>query len=292
MTDKIEPERPQFKHDCDECVFLGRYSTPTSQPARDLYVCRKTLDAVGGCTIIGRHGNDGLEYGSYPITIAPRVALDLPYVAEALKRCADMVAGKLTSDNTPARPPAATFTWARLQEEQRPWVEHNFPGRPSWQPLLGIVEEIGELREACARSDFPERDDALADTVIFASDYATAMGFDFATTMRRAEKAAFGSESPDRRRSHEDFAVSLGKLAHAHLKLAQGIRGEPVDLLGKTEAALTEVMTVLFAFASCRGVRLTEVVEKTWAKVKLRDWKRWPTTGRPPADSIAEMEAD
>lgn len=30
----------------------------------------------------------------------------------------------------------------QLQEEQQPWVKHNFGDRPSWHPLLGIMEEI------------------------------------------------------------------------------------------------------------------------------------------------------
>lgn len=36
----------------------------------------------------------------------------------------------------------------KLQEEQKPWVKHNFGDRPSWMPLLGAVEELGELAHA------------------------------------------------------------------------------------------------------------------------------------------------
>ena len=32
-----------------------------------------------------------------------------------------------------------TFSFAQLQAEQAPWVEHNFGDRPSWMPLLGIA---------------------------------------------------------------------------------------------------------------------------------------------------------
>ena len=34
---------------------------------------------------------------------------------------------------------------ADLQEEHRLWVEHNFPDQEQHQPLLGIIEEVGEL---------------------------------------------------------------------------------------------------------------------------------------------------
>jgi DNA-binding XRE family transcriptional regulator len=43
------------------------------------------------------------------------------------------------------------LTFRRLQDEQRPWVQHNFPGRDSYYPLLGAVEEYAELLEEVAR---------------------------------------------------------------------------------------------------------------------------------------------
>lgn len=74
-----------------------------------------------------------------------------------------------------------------LQNEQRPWVKHNFGDRPSWMPLLGIVEELGELAHAhlkqaqgIRRQENHEElaKDAVADIVIFLADYCSARGFD------------------------------------------------------------------------------------------------------------------
>jgi NTP pyrophosphatase (non-canonical NTP hydrolase) len=80
------------------------------------------------------------------------------------------------------------LTFARLQSEQRSWVEHNFPGREPYYPLLGAVEELGELAHAHLKSLQGIRGtqeehrasaaDAVADTIIFLSDYCSAMGFD------------------------------------------------------------------------------------------------------------------
>lgn len=75
-----------------------------------------------------------------------------------------------------------------LQEEQKPWIEHNFGGRPSWQPLLGALEELGELAHAHLKDAQGIRTgeqhraakvDAVADVVIFLADYCTAEGIDF-----------------------------------------------------------------------------------------------------------------
>lgn len=74
-----------------------------------------------------------------------------------------------------------------IQRQLRPWQAHNFPGRPSWQPLLGAVEELGELahsflkREQDIRGTADEHaakiKDAVADTIIFLCDFANAEGF-------------------------------------------------------------------------------------------------------------------
>ena len=80
-----------------------------------------------------------------------------------------------------------------LQEELKPWVKHNFGDRPSWQPLLGIVEELGELAHAHLkhaqeiRTDeqhFENKKDAIADIIIYLADYCTAEGIDLESTVQ------------------------------------------------------------------------------------------------------------
>lgn len=75
----------------------------------------------------------------------------------------------------------------KLQDEQRPWVKHNFGDRPSWMPLLGIMEELGELAHAHLKQAQGIRTsedheamakDAVADIVIFLADYCSSRGFD------------------------------------------------------------------------------------------------------------------
>jgi NTP pyrophosphatase (non-canonical NTP hydrolase) len=80
------------------------------------------------------------------------------------------------------------FTLRQLQDDQRPWVAHNFPNREPWHPLLGIVEEVGELAHAHLkqaqgiRGTFAEHHekkiDAVGDTIIYLADYCSAVGID------------------------------------------------------------------------------------------------------------------
>jgi len=81
----------------------------------------------------------------------------------------------------------------QLQDEQRPWVQHNFGDRPSWWPLLGVMEELGELAHAHLKKAQGIRTnedhdakaaDAVADIVIFLADYCSAVGIDLESVVR------------------------------------------------------------------------------------------------------------
>lgn len=79
------------------------------------------------------------------------------------------------------------LTFKQLQDEQRPWVAHNFPGRAAHIPLLGALEELGELAHAHIKAEQGIRvledheanaKDAIGDVIVFLADYCTARGFD------------------------------------------------------------------------------------------------------------------
>jgi NTP pyrophosphatase (non-canonical NTP hydrolase) len=93
------------------------------------------------------------------------------------------------------------LTLRQLQEEQKPWVAHNFPGGKPYRPLLGAVEEIGELCHAhlkdeqgirgdadpVIRAAAYRRDkiDAIGDILIYLADYCTANGIDMQDALER-----------------------------------------------------------------------------------------------------------
>ena len=105
-----------------------------------------------------------------------------------------------------------TLTLRQLQEEQAPWVRRNFPGREPFYPLLGAVEELGEL-------------------------------------------------------------------CHAHLKNLQGIRGTPAEHQAAKIDAVADTIIFLSDYCTASGIDMQQALDDTWAKVKLRDWKRDPKNG-------------
>ncbi|HOD84842.1 MAG TPA: hypothetical protein PKG77_25785, partial [Phycisphaerae bacterium] len=88
-----------------------------------------------------------------------------------------------------------TLTLRRLQDELRAWVQHNFPAREPFYPLLGAMEELGELSHAHLKDlqairGTPEehqaaKEDAVADIIIFLADYCTANGIDLQAAVEK-----------------------------------------------------------------------------------------------------------
>jgi NTP pyrophosphatase (non-canonical NTP hydrolase) len=81
------------------------------------------------------------------------------------------------------------LTLSLLQHQHRPWVAHNFPTAKPHHPLLGAMEELGELSRAHLKEELGIRGnplnhaasarDAVGDIVIFLSCYCILRGFDF-----------------------------------------------------------------------------------------------------------------
>lgn len=75
----------------------------------------------------------------------------------------------------------------KIQEEHAIWEKANFKKRESWQPLMGAIEELGELAHAHLKHSQKIRvnedhiehaKDAVGDIVIYLIGYCSARGFD------------------------------------------------------------------------------------------------------------------
>ncbi len=171
------------------------------------------------------------------------------------------------------------WSFADLQEEQIAWVTHNFPGRSSWMPLLGMVEEVcDELIEA--EEAFPINrpliGDALADAVIFMSDFCTAMGLDIESVHRMALR-----RDKLQQQNGVTLVKTIGKLAHRFLKMTQKIRGSEPEHRAAIASLLVDLMDDIQACADFYELDLVVLVQNTWAEVKKRDWIKYPFTGHP-----------
>jgi len=73
-----------------------------------------------------------------------------------------------------------------LQKEVGEWSRQNFPNNKSYHPLLGVVEEVGELSHAHLKSEqgirgtkvehITAKIDAIGDIIIYLCDYCERNG--------------------------------------------------------------------------------------------------------------------
>lgn len=194
-----------------------------------------------------------------------------------------------------------TFSLAQLQKEQIPWVEHNFGFRPNYHPFLGMVEELGELADACKKwevhhaekgSDHwmefvAEARDAVADFVIFMCDYCTRAEIKLLKVESTPPLPAHSEEKEvsDDLKKRDLFLFSshlqsnVGMLSHHYLKREQGIRGNADYHLEESSKYVHRLVRLLdLLCAVIFDCTLLEVVEPVWKEVKKRDWKKNPQT--------------
>lgn len=82
-----------------------------------------------------------------------------------------------------------------LQVQVKTWGQKNFPSAEPWEPLVGAMEELGELSHAHLKrhqgirgTDLEHRikaEDAVADIVIFLAHYCSLNGHDFGDCVER-----------------------------------------------------------------------------------------------------------
>lgn len=166
------------------------------------------------------------------------------------------------------------------------WSEYNFgdqKGVGAFAPLVGIVEEIGELSVAASPEDIV---DAYADIAVYFADfcYRSSLDLNVAWTVSDDfDEVLIGLVV-------EPLPSALGSLAHVVLKTHQGIRHYEGPEFARTQ--LTRAATVFWyslvdefeydpQLADCC---FHEEVWKVWNRVKERDWKKDPRT----ADQVVE----
>lgn len=172
------------------------------------------------------------------------------------------------SDTIPAPPPGER-PFQRIEREHKEWVDRNFPSRLQNHPLLGIVEEVGELYDAHCGLERDEEGvhDALGDICIFTVDYCRLVGINFGGCWEAARLLVpnihVGQKSATR------MLVLLGRLCRHQLKMEQSVRGTREQHL----QGITTCVTVLLAYlATDFGGGLEDVAGEVWDKVKQRDW--------------------
>lgn len=70
----------------------------------------------------------------------------------------------------------------------------------------------------------------------------------------------------------------LGELSHAYLKCSQGIRIDESHRENIIDA-VGDIVIYLSGLCSTMDIDLEKAITETWAKVRQRDWKKFPVDG-------------
>lgn len=164
-------------------------------------------------------------------------------------------------------------TLQEIQKEHREWSLKNFGEHPTWHPLLGIQEEIGELahaylkREQGIRGTREEHDaaikDAVGDVMIYLMGYCSCWDSVLwlpAPPPRGRAKSYGGDQDVD---NLFYLGWSLGEICQNEITV-----GPP------TEQQLRDFVDILLDFCETQDIDLLTVVNETWDRVSKRDWTK------------------
>lgn len=166
-------------------------------------------------------------------------------------------------------------TILELQAEVGVWSNENFGAQPTYRPLLGIIEELGEFLEGYDLKDSAKMDDAAADTVIYMLDFCVRNSWNIVDLIPEDTPDITGC-------LHSMVAHLMGKLAHSQLKLDQGIRGTKEEHEADLRDSLTRVLGIFdwcFTTSEISG-HWHDLVDTVWEKVvSKRNWKKNTVNG-------------
>lgn len=163
-----------------------------------------------------------------------------------------------------------------LSREIAEWADKNFPVH---KPKLGILEEIGEATHCYLKRlqkirgfdslEFylEQMEDAIADAAVYLLHDASMEQVIFTHSVSIA--------MTDRDSYKDTFLIEtiLAALAEA---AANNIQGSPFYAGGGIKESILGGLNDL---SRAHGFNLIEIVEKTWNKVKQRNWKKNQQTG-------------
>lgn len=174
-------------------------------------------------------------------------------------------------------------TLKQIQEEHKTWAAKNFPNSKSDHPLLGVIEELGELCHAQLKEEQeirtpPEgwqvhKKDAVGDIMIYLIDYCNKEGL-AVTESRQGDYDEYGLPLST---LLFDVAYFVGQLCNQHV-IGVHIQSEE-ELKADQNHSVCNIVTALSYYCLHMNVDLLSVLNETWEKVSKRDWSKDPTTG-------------
>ena len=161
-------------------------------------------------------------------------------------------------------------TLQEIQSELKVWTEYNFDKQTPEIPILGMIEELGELSHAILKekqgirqSDFlADKKDAIADLTIYALNYLNAI------------------DSNYERKIPKTFLTNVESLQSISYYIST------LDIELNTIEVFTDsdncnyIICLIEGLCNINSIGFLTTVNEVWEQVKLRDWKKYPKDGK------------
>ena len=162
-------------------------------------------------------------------------------------------------------------TLQEIQSELKVWTEFNFGKQTPDIPILGMIEELGELSHAILKekqgirtSDFlADKKDAIADLTIYALNYLNANDFEYDGNQ---PSKSYLTECE----ILQDISVQIGMLDTEVNDIEMFINSGNIE----------DLISLLRGLCNMFEIDFLTTVNEVWEQVKLRDWKKYPKDGR------------
>ena len=83
----------------------------------------------------------------------------------------------------------------KLQKQVKPWADYNFPTAKRWEPLIGAMEELGELSHSFLKlhqgirkgeDHRAKMEDAVGDIIVYLADFCNRNDLNLASAVQMA----------------------------------------------------------------------------------------------------------
>lgn len=187
----------------------------------------------------------------------------------------------------------------QTQEEVAEWAQRNFGDTPSYRPLLGMIEELGEI---CAKfSNIADEQDIPSHILLRTMAYVGKM----CHHQLKSEQGIRGTAEEHEEQQYIFAAGLMHTLFHMFsfnqfTELYRMARAENHVWYSKTDSiedGLGDLFVYACHFSALMDIELNDAIFDTWAKVKQRDWQKNNKTGEnvvseEQANRIREVLAD
>lgn len=169
-------------------------------------------------------------------------------------------------------------TLAIIQNELHEWTMYNFGQQDASIPIMGMIEEHGELTHATLKqmqnirqSDYlADKKDAVADLVIYLLNYFNCK--------QKTIKIIGDFSNVEMPSSYGEYKCII--YINKHISNIATFNETRAGIHNIQIGVIQRLLAIINHYCKLNDFDLLTIVNEVWEQVKLRDWKLYPINGK------------